>query len=276
MPLPQNFIAQAFVGLSYPVSAFGFLTKHRLWGKAAWAIVVNVLLLVVLVGAAALFAVPLLEQMDAAFANWAGDSSVLRGVVTFIGWLLWLGAVILLVASAGLVLMLVGQAVASPFLDALSERIEAIATGQPQPSFSLKRAMSATVMAVWDLVWGVFYWIVVNVPLALIGLTGVGAVPASIASFIFSALLLAHEFVGLALSRRFVGYRARFGVVWRNRWVCLGFGSACMALLLVPGLNLVLLPVAATGGTLLYCDLLRDQRLGAKLHERLQGERLAG
>ena len=39
-----------------------------------------------------------------------------------------------------------------------------------------------------------------------------------------------------------------------------GFGTAAMALLFVPGLNLVLLPLASVGGTLAYCDLKRAGR----------------
>ena len=44
-----------------------------------------------------------------------------------------------------------------------------------------------------------------------------------------------------------------------------------MVLMLVPLLNLVLLPLAAVGGTLLYCDLRAANRLGVALPQ-LPGE----
>jgi CysZ protein len=118
-------------------------------------------------------------------------------------------------------------------------------------------------LAVRDLVWGLVYLTVVNGLIFVVsaGTFGLAAAPASIVSFCFSAWLLAHEFVGLALSRQLVGYRRRWRIVWANKWTTLGFGVACMGLLFVPGLNLVLLPLAAVGGTLLYCDLKAGGRV---------------
>ena len=80
-------------------------------------------------------------------------------------------------------------------------------------------------------------------------------------------MLPLQEFVGLPLARQLVGYRRRWGVVWDNRWLAAGFGSAVAVLFIVPGLNLVLLPLAAVGGTLLYCDLKTAGRLSVSLPE---------
>ncbi|MEM6733160.1 MAG: EI24 domain-containing protein, partial [Myxococcota bacterium] len=87
------------------------------------------------------------------------------------------------------------------------------------------------------------------------------------ASFAFSALLLSVEFVGLSLTRRFVNYRGRWRIIWDNKGLSLGFGSASMLLLLVPGLNLILLPLAAVGGTLAYCDLVRVGAIDAEIRQ---------
>ncbi|MEO0593615.1 MAG: hypothetical protein AAFZ38_08550, partial [Myxococcota bacterium] len=57
----------------------------------------------------------------------------------------------------------------------------------------------------------------------------------------------------------------------RNRWLSLGFGSSSMLLLFVPGLNLILLPLAAVGGTLAFCDLYRAERLDLAGSMRVSG-----
>ena len=62
----------------------------------------------------------------------------------------------------------VGQAVASPFLDALSERTEAIVMGEEPPPFSLARSIRGMLLAVLDLVWGLLYLAAVHVPLLII------------------------------------------------------------------------------------------------------------
>ncbi len=255
-PLPDNFLAQAFVGLAYPLWGLGFIRRHRLWPLTFAAIGINVVLLGVLVGLSVWLAMPYLAHMQAAMTGIAESSAFLQEALSVVGWIIWVLALALLLAANGLVLMLVGQAVASPFLDMISERVEAIVLGEKVTPFNLKRLFAAVMMALADLVWGLVFLAVVNLPIFLVGLVPVvGTVPAAVASFCFSALLLAQEFVGLPLTRQLWGYRARWRVVWRNKWLAVGFGSSCMGLLLVPGLNLVLLPLAAVGGTLLFCDL---------------------
>ena len=80
-------------------------------------------------------------------------------------------------------------------------------------------------------------------------------------SFGFSALLLAHEFMGLPLTRQLVSYRERWSHVWRHKWLAVGMGTSTMLLLAIPGINLVLLPLASVGGTLMYCDLREAGRV---------------
>ena len=105
----------------------------------------------------------------------------------------------------------------------------------------------------------------VNVPLWFIGVVipGPGTAIAAAGSFAFTALLLAQEFVTLPMTRKFISYRPRWRGIWNNKWPSFGFGMAAMALMLIPGINLVLLPLAAVGGTLLYCDLEAAGSLGS-------------
>ena len=89
--------------------------------------------------------------------------------------------------------------------------------------------------------------------------------------FCFAALLFAAQFGGWSLTRYFISFPGRWRVVWRNKSLGFGLGVATMVLMLVPLLNLVLLPLAAVGGTLLYCDLRAANRLGVALPQ-LPGE----
>ena len=128
--------------------------------------------------------------------------------------------------------------------------------GMREP-FGIGRAIKTVSVAIGDLVWGVFFLVMVNGPLILLGFVPVlGTAVAALVSFGFSALLLSHEFMGLPLTRQLVSYRERWSHVWRHKWLALGMGSSTMLMLAIPGVNLVLLPLAAVGGTLMYCDFL--------------------
>ncbi len=258
-PLAKNFIAQAWQGFVYPFEGLGFISKNHLWGLTGVAIGINVALLAGLVWATLHWAAPFLADFDTWGANlfawsfWPSIWGVFGAVMLF-------GAYIVLVALNGVLLMLVGQAVASPFLDMLSEQTENILLSKKSPEFNFAQAMRGVVMAVADLFWGLTLLAIVSIPVWILGFWI--APVAGVITFCFTALLNAQEFVTLPLAREFVGYRKRFGLIWRNRWHALGFGTSTMMVLMVPGLNLVLLPIAAVGGTLLYVDLREGGQLG--------------
>ena len=168
----------------------------------------------------------------------------------------------LVLGLSGIALVLVGQALASPFLDALSEKVENIVLGTKEQPIDAKRIMRAFAMGISDLIWGTATSIAVYVPLFLLGLIpGVGTIPASFLSYVFAALLAAVEFVGLPMIRRFINYSGRWRVIRANAALSLGFGATTLILLIIPAAGFFVLPFATAGGTLLYCDLLASGRV---------------
>ncbi len=256
--LPDGMVARFFRGASYPISALGFIKRQKLWLLALAPALVNALLFGVLLSVTLLFLVPLLQDASVWLEGLVDGSSWLRFLTSFASGLLWtVGLAVMLLLNI-LLLMLVGQAVAAPFLDLLSERVEAIVLGTEEAPFSVPRMFTALRISLGDLVWSLVYFAKVNAPLAVLGmlLPPVSTFIATVLGFLFSALLLAQEFIGLSWARQLIPFRQRWLMMRQGTVVSLGFGSACMLLVAVPVLNLVLLPVAATGGTLLYCDLV--------------------
>lgn len=261
-PLPSGLLASLAGGFRYGLEALGFIGRARLWPLALAAVLVNVALVLALAVGALVWLVPEVRGVVASLDTWAQGSHVLGALVAVAGWLLWVLAVSFGVVASAVVVLMVGQAVASPFLDALSERVETLVLGTAPAPFSAGRVVASVRMALGDLVWTLVYWLAANVPLLVLGLV---APPVSaVLGFVVSALLLAQEFVGLALARQLVPYRRRFAVFQGHRSLGLGFGAACLLLFAVPGLNLVLLPVATVGGTLLYCDLTSARGAGSR------------
>ena len=63
--------------------------------------------------------------------------------------------------------------------------------------------------------------------------------------------LLAVELLAIPLQRRGLYLRARLRVLWRHRLLVTGFGVAAFLLFLIPLMNIVAMPGAIVGGTLL-------------------------
>jgi len=255
-------MGQFTAGLGYPLKAFRFMREHSLWGMATAAIVVNVVLLAAVMVFSFSMIIPWMQGSAAGMVAWAGASGFWLGLVNVLTWLLWVLVVPATVGLSFVVLVLVGQAVASPFLDTLSEEVESLVLGIPTTPMTGKRMVQDVAVAVGDLIGGLVLLVGVNVPIFVFSLIpGVGTAIGPVLSFGFTALLLAHEFMGLSMARKLVSYRNRWKAVWENRWSALGLGTSTGILLLVPVVNLVLLPLAAVGGTLLYCDLRASGRL---------------
>ena len=256
--LPTHPLPQFVAGMLYPFRALAFMQRHRLWRAAAVPLAVNAALLLGLTALTWAQVLPLLNRAEASAALMAGDAPVIALGVGFLKWMAWLFLLPVALALATVATILLGQVIASPFLDVLSERVEVLRSGGQEAPSGLRRCLYSLSMAVADALWSVLYLALFYLPSLLVGwVPGVGVA----LSMLCAALFLAHEFVGLSMTRHFVSYRQRWRAVLRNRWICGGFGLVAAVLWAVPGLNLLLLPLAAVAGTLLFCDLRAAGRL---------------
>jgi CysZ protein len=256
--IPHHPLALVLWGASYPWRALGFMQRHGLWMWASFAILVHVVLLLVVACGLWLWTVPWLALCNAHLVALAADSPGWQAAVTLAVWGLWAIVVPLILVLSLVVVLLVGQLLASPFLDLLSEQVECAVMGTSAAPAGVRRTLAALALAAADCVWAVLYLGMAYVPLLILSLVpGLGAG----ISLVAGALLVAQQFLGLVLSRQLISYRARWACVLGNRWSALGFGLMVTLMLAVPGINLLLLPLATVGGTLLTCALWQAGRL---------------
>ncbi|MBW2426873.1 MAG: EI24 domain-containing protein [Deltaproteobacteria bacterium] len=173
------------------------------------------------------------------------------GIALFwlIGWLAVLvGFGVALVAS-----LLLASLASAPFLDRLSQRVEEIVLGRPGAgasdlpgilveslrSFAAELRRLAFLAGIWLLLSGSGFLIpgahLLTGPL-LVGVT---------------VLFLPLDYTGFALDRRQVSFGRRRRWLVDHLPIMLGFGGLAFVACLVPGLNLLLMPVMVTAGTLL-------------------------
>jgi CysZ protein len=233
------------------------LTRPELW---RWCVLPMLLNLLLFAGAFAAFFGYLLDPLTAQLQSYLDVGSA----QVWYEWL-WIGPLralawalegVLLALAALAVYMtfaIVGGVIASPFLDALSLRVERIYTGsapeidEPFLRTALRSMGDAARRAGFTLA-------------LLFGVLFVGLVPglqpvAAVAGALVSAAFLALDYTSFAHDRRGITFRERRRWLWRNRSALLGFGAAGLLTLLVPGLNFVCLPWLVTAGTLLAADL---------------------
>ncbi len=257
--MPSNPLGQFLRGVTYPFVAVFFLQRHRLWRWAILPVLINIALLAALCMWGWFLVRPQLLGIEKYFETMAADGEVMRSAIHSLMLVVWLLIFPVALFMAGAVVLLVGQCVASPFLELLSEHVEAAALGAEVPAVGWRRWRRMLAVALTDTLGGLAYLMATAVPLFFLSFIPVLGALAGVAA---GAMLVAQQFVGLPLARQLISYGDRWRMVRRHRWFCLGFGTAALGMLAVPGLNLLLLPVAAAAGTLLYCDLQKAGWVG--------------
>lgn len=150
--------------------------------------------------------------------------------------------------------LLLANLASAPFLDGLSQRVEAMVAG------TVSDASDGGLAAIADgarrtianefqrLVFFVAVWGVISLAGVLIPGAQLVAPPALM---LFTAIFLPLDYAGYLFDRRQISFIARRDWLRDNFPLMLGFGSTAMATALVPGLNLLLLPSLVVAGTLL-------------------------
>jgi CysZ protein len=244
-------------GFRLAFQGIGFLGRHRpLW---KWAILPAAINLVVF---AAAFAIFLIFYDD--LYNLATSFLSVDPPQSWYAWL-WVAPLRLLTWAIGLLLILtalvvlffafliLGTAIAAPFLDVLSQRVEELVTSQAsEDKTTLLGAIRGIGGSIVVELRKFGFFLAVQAVLFALGLIPLLTPIMVLVASLFTMLFLPLEYASFAMDRRQMPFAARRILIWRQRWLMLGFGAAGFLTLLIPLLNFVCLPALVVGGTLLF------------------------
>ncbi len=244
-------------GLLLLAEGFSFLRSHSALWPLAWVPMLFALFGVA--GSATLFATHLAEI----HAFWSGLLPDLQatdwwtwiwvapgqGLFWLLGWL----AVMASFAASLVGGLLIANLASAPFLDRLSQRVEAIALGLSVETAPSETSIVAEVLrsfgaelARLSFLGGLW------AALSLAGFVVPGAhLLTAPALVVVTILFLPLDYAGFALDRRGLSFGSRRRWLWAELPTMLGFGGVAFVACLVPGLNLLILPSLVTAGTLL-------------------------
>jgi CysZ protein len=172
--------------------------------------------------------------------------------IDFAPWLSWLGGVLaflLAVVFAFFLFTPVMKLFGPIFMDPICEAVHLRYAGQPlmgrrSAQAFLKRQLFAVVQSVkW-----LFVTLLIEIPVAIVALlTGVGAVVA----VPLTAIIQGADLMDSPLALRHYGLRRKLEWVKRNLGPATGLGGAASLALLVPIVNLFVIPAGVAGATIL-------------------------
>jgi CysZ protein len=246
-PLPRRSAGSEFAwGLRLLARGFGMYAKYpRLM---LLGLIPAVIAFVVLVAVYVLLIV-FLGDIGTWITSWFADgwSQGARNTVkVLIEVALAVGALWVFVVAYTAVTLLIGD----PFYEHISEQIEERLGGAPGlidlPWYrTLPRSLADSVRMI-------FLGILIAVPVFAIGLVPVvGQLAGPVLGAILGGLLLSVDLTGIPFNRRGIFLRERRRILRGHRAMALGFGIPVALLALIPFANIVVIPAAIAGGTLL-------------------------
>ncbi|MEM8544983.1 MAG: EI24 domain-containing protein [Cyanobacteria bacterium P01_H01_bin.119] len=241
-------IAGLFLGFSYPLRALRLLiAQPGLRPYVGFPILINLILGVSLYAGGLWWGFHQIDRWIVLLPEWA----------QFVSYLIRAVLGLLLFVVMGLILLQFGGLLGAPFYGRLSEELEALKTGQRQAAAPFK--LGSIVYDLWRAIAFELKKLLllagVGIPLLICGwLPGVGALIASAGGLTLTTTLVCLDFLDPPLERRRLRFRQKLSIIVRTLPASASFGVLCLALVSIPLVNLLAIPVCITAGTLFFCD----------------------
>ncbi|MDH3454830.1 MAG: EI24 domain-containing protein [Desulfuromonadales bacterium] len=171
-------------------------------------------------------------------------------------WFLWVVAVLLTAVLVFFSFTVVGNLLASPFNDLLSERTEEALSGKVNDEvFAFGRFFRdalQTVLMEAKKMWVFVVVMVLILPLNL--LPGIGNSIYTLLAVSLTLFFLCFEYLSFVLVRKHQFFREQKRYIFARKFLMLGFSCGVMTLLAIPFFQLLCIPLAVIGATRLWCE----------------------
>lgn len=246
-------------GLHYPLRALALINRNRrLWQYVIVPIGVNLV-----VGALLYFGLlfPALAALDARIPD---ESSGLAAFLLYTAWVL-LG--VTLAVGIGFLLVRFGVVLGAPWYGQLSEELEAMLLGRPATPRRLTAGEVVTdisralLFEGKKLLLALFIW---TPSLLLLLVPALGGLAYTAIGFALGATISCLDFFDGPLERRRLRFREKLGVIRRLLPGSASFGLVAFALVSIPLVNLLAIPLCVAGGNMLVIEQGLARTAGVK------------
>ena len=253
---PFKQVAGVFVGLVHPLIGMRFVYRRHPELKKYW--VWPILITIAAMAVSVALAVGYYDDLSAMIWSLMPDrvedidswwASSLKSVLQFL--------VGLVLVTVSVVLVIALSAVfAAPFNDALSEAVEGIAAGKAPVPFSLSAVLRDAARAISIEAGKAIVYLAVIGPLFVLSFfVPLAAQILGVAGFLLSSWYLAFDYVDWPAARRDWPLKKRRQFFFRHLGTMTGFGVGVWVIVFLPIVNLLFMPAAVAGGTLLFVRL---------------------
>jgi len=235
-------------GISYPLRAVKlFRHKPSLLRYLIVPFFINLLVFTTTV----YFGVDLFQGL---LETYAPSTSVWYGIILY--YLAWMVAFLLTSVGVFFSFTVIGNLIASPFNELLSERAEMIITNAHDDSkFSLtqfvKESHNAIIVEIKKLT---LFVIGMGLLLLINFIPGIGSLIYAVLAPALTLTFLAIEYMAFVLMRKQMTFAAQRRYVFNHPIMMFGFACGVFLMLMIPFVQFFSIPLAVVGATMLWCD----------------------
>ncbi len=191
-----------------------------------------------------------------------------QGLPDWLGWLSWLIwplAILALLLCIALLFGTLANWIAAPFNGLLAERVEQHLTGQPLPDTRLA-ALIQDLPRIFKREWlKLKYYLPKALGcLVLFFIPVVGQTLAPVLWFVFGAWMMGIQYCDYPFDNHKIPFNTMRQALGQQRITTLGFGAVVTLFTTIPLLNLVVMPIAVCGATLMWVEQHRAAQLPAR------------
>lgn len=228
-------------GARYLAEGVRLLTHPKLRLFVLVPILVNTLLFIALT--------TLLVQQFTTMLDWFMEW--LPGWLDFLAWVIGFVLALFVVLVYGYSFSMITNVLAAPFYGFLAEKAEELATSEPLEGESLLHMIPRTIVRELRKLWYFLWRSLIVLLLSLIPLVG------PLIGLMWGAWSMGIQYSDYAADNHQTPFRHLRGQLGSKLWSALGFGGVVMLGMMVPVVNIFIMPAAVIGGTLFWLRELK-------------------
>ncbi len=173
--------------------------------------------------------------------------------LSFLEYLLWPLIVLLALVIMFFTFTLVANIIAAPFNGFLAEKVEVVVRGQDDfPPFSWAELVAMVPRTIGRELRKLAYLLPRAIPLLILTfIPGLNLIATPL-WILFGVWMIAVQYIDYPADNNKLGWNEMLAWLREKRWQSLGFGGATYLALLVPGLNILMMPAAVAGATVFW------------------------
>jgi CysZ protein len=188
------------------------------------------------------------------FGGWVdGVMPSLPDWLSFLQYLLWPLFVLLVLVVMFFTFTLLANIIAAPFNGFLAEKVEVVLRGRDDfPPFSWTELMAMVPRTVGREMRKLAYFLPRAIPLLILTFVPVLNLVAAPLWILFGVWMMAVQYIDYPADNNKLGWNEMLAWLREKRWQSLGFGGATYLALMIPFVNILVMPAAVAGATLFW------------------------